>query len=372
MDPHQPGQQEGSGQSTRRSVSGRFGQLGRSATVWVIATLVLGMFVRSGGIDIIGRATVPDMVYGRAHRPFVQRALVPLVVRGLVAAMPTSLEQRIEAATRPGTALWGVFQRLRWDQAYPLEYLSVCVVMLPSLVAFAHVMVALAMDLYGQGPVTAWAAAVIALLFLPPFFSERYYSAIYDFTNLFLFSAGLRAMLRRTWWAYWLVFVLACVNKETAILLTLIFVLRHRVDLMVAGPLRAAILTALAAQVLVWGAIRIAIGALFAGNPGTSIEVHVVENLIAYTEGYPLSLIVSLGLVGAAVIRDWHAKPRFLRQALWVGVPLLLSLPVFGYEWELRACYEAYPVVVLLALPTVLQALGVHFETTADGALACS
>ena len=343
-----------SAQGTQGSLT--LGGVAYWAAIGALAVPVFVMFLRAGGIDI-PRARVPDMVYGRAHRPFVQRALVPLVVRATVATAPDAVRQQAESIAREGRMIRAVFRRGGWDQAYALEYLITCVVMFGSLLGFVWAIYRLTLDLYGGPPWAARVAGLMALVCLPPFLSKGYYSAIYDFPSLLLFSLGLLFLFRRQWPAFLLVFVLACINKETAILLTLVFAIRHGRSLY-EGEQTRLLRRVAALQVAVAVVVRVAIALAFRDNPGTSVEFHLQANLELYTRPYSLPLLLSAAAVVLAVFRNWQDKPCFLRQAVWVVVPLLTALPFFGWRYEFRACYEAYPVFLLLALPTVLEALG--------------
>lgn len=331
-----------------------------SAGYWalccVVALGVFTMFLRSGGIDI-PRATVPDMVYGRAHRPFVQRALVPMVVRFAGAVSPASVQRLAEDKARNSRGVRAVFVTGEWDQTYAFEYMLTCLIIFASLLGFLWAVQALASDLYGAHPIATRLAGMVALVFLPAFFSKDYYSAIYDFPTLLLFTLGLLLLLREKWIGFLIVFVLACVNKETAILLTLVFVIRYGHDIMQGehnSRFRKLLACQMAAAVLIRGAIVF----VFMNNPGSSVEFHLRENIDFYTRGYSLVTVVSLAALALAVTRNWHNKPVFLRQAAWVALPLLSVMPFFGWRYEFRACYEAYPVVLLLALPVLLEALG--------------
>jgi hypothetical protein len=54
-----------------------------------------------------------------------------------------------------------------------------------------------------------------------------------------------------------------------------------------------------------------------------------------------------------------------------VGVPLLAGSLLYGYVEELRVYFEVYPLLFLLALPSVLEGLGVKvvkLRDTAHGA----
>src|SRR5262245_46933836 len=53
-----------------------------------LAAIVFSIFVQRPGINGYNRAMFPDMIYGRAYKPFVGRALAPATVRLIVTALP--------------------------------------------------------------------------------------------------------------------------------------------------------------------------------------------------------------------------------------------------------------------------------------------
>ena len=65
------------------------------------------------GITGYPRCLLEEMVSGQAHRPFVKRQLVPLIVRAGAALTPESLDSRLRD-TFAGSRL---ARRLRWPPA---------------------------------------------------------------------------------------------------------------------------------------------------------------------------------------------------------------------------------------------------------------
>src|SRR5207245_724274 len=117
------------------------------------------------------------------------------------------------------------------------------------------------------------AVSVLTVLALPCLYWP--YTYIYDFTTLFLFTFGLAAMVRCKWISYLFIFVLACINKETTILLTCIYAIhffRHQ-KLKVSSYI-----VLLLVQIAMFVSIKIFIDTLFMHSPGSLIEFWLKRN----------------------------------------------------------------------------------------------
>ena len=124
---------------------------------------------------------------------------------------------------------------------------------------------------------------------------------LYDFWQLFLFTAGLLCMVRGRWWLYYPTFVLACLNKETSLLLPVVM----------AGWMGRQVLTRrrlahLLAQLLVGGAIVLALSWAFRDNPGAGLEWHFGRNLsmpFTVLAWLRLTVLAAAAVVSLASIR---------------------------------------------------------------------
>jgi hypothetical protein len=197
-------------------------------------------------------------------------------------------------------------------------------------------------------------AAVLALAVgLPISFAGKLY--IYDFTQLLLFTAGLMLMHQRRWWLYYPVFALACLNKETSILLAAVFAVWQCGRIFDRSNLPH-----LLVQGMVGLAILAVLGWVFRDNPGSSVEWHLQRNLappvtrLAYVR---LAVLAVSVLVAVWSVR--RACPFVSRGFLITLLPLLIATLFLGYIDELRDYYEALPFGLVLALITVGRSRGV-------------
>jgi hypothetical protein len=302
-------------------------------------TLALTVFVMvwtvsiGEGIDAYYRSRLPDMVHGTAWRPYVTRALVPGLARAVGHAVPANFHTPLGDA----------------------DHTLVILIMGASLFGFAYALRDLSLALFAGRPLAASVTAVVALsavpLFLYPFSRQ-----IYDFTTLWLVTLALACLARARWVAFAVVFVLATINKETSILLTAVFAVHFLI--VPQSMKRSTWLTLLTFQVVVFAMVRGVIGYVFRHNDGGAVEIHLFDHNLHVLQ-HPLEMSKRLWVLGAAVgvgAWGWRAKPALLRHALLVLVPALLAMGVtVGQLDEIRAYYELFPVVALLAADTTNQ-----------------
>jgi hypothetical protein len=308
---------------------------------------------RKSALNDYWKARVPDMIYGRAHRPFVQRTLVPSTIRLLRQALPRWVLGALRrTASGPPLRLPRKLGVLGWEPAFFTEYVLVMIVLFLVLLGFPFALRSLFRAVY-EAPVAAGIAPFAATLVLPFFFFDRGTHYLYDFATLVLFTLALDAIARKSLGRFYVIFALGVLNKETMILATLVFALVSWERL----P-RSTIVKHVTAQLALFGGIRLALERVFAGNPGGPAEWHLIKNWrLALAPPDPWSLVL-LAAGGILVFARLGQRPRLLRQALVVLIPLLATYVLFGIYGEIRVFYEAYPLLFLLAFQNVCEALG--------------
>ncbi len=323
------------------------------AAAWVLVQFVTPAATHAG-INYYYRARFLDMLNGRAWRPFVTRALLPTTVRGIVAIAPPELQQGAADAVARTPGLRTAFKVLGWEASAAFVYAIACVLMWLALCGFAAAATALAVEAGGlpDTPLMRGALALAALLGLPLFF--RYASYIYDPAQLALFTTALLLIARRNLRAFAAVFALACINKETAVLLIPLAAYAWRGRL----PRRrlAGFVVGLGAVYL---AIRLALAWAFRNNPGSLLEFHLLDhNLALLSAPWNIGGILLAAALAFLLLYRWRDKPVFLRVGLaGTLLPLAGMAVFFGYLDEWRGYYEAYPFALPLMAWSVL-ALG--------------
>jgi len=77
---------------------------------------------------------------------------------------------------------------------------------------------------------------------------------------------------------------------------------------------------------------------------------------------FSLTTFTVWALIGLAVFGNWKDKPDFLKDAVWIVVPLIILSLFMGYLDELRYYYELFPIVFLLITANIGRILGVKIE----------
>lgn len=319
------------------------------ALTLVVSLIVFSVFIRSG-LNAHRPARYRDMVYGYAHRPYVTRALVPFVVRLVAIAVPLEARVHINQTLGETWVVASLFQIARWDTTLTLEFLTGTLLMYLSLLGFLAALRALFRALFVA---PRWFEDLVplgALLILPSFF--WYVNYVYDLPNLFLFTLALAFLARRWWRPYLCVFFFATLNKETSILLTLIFWLHFRRDPALS---RAAFHGLLLLQLALFALLRGCLLIMFIQNPGGTVDFQLLDFNLFIHPRHSLGTSAGYLLIALLIGRRWRQKPRFLRDALWILPPLLLLVLLFGYLDEIRALCEVYPIALMLAIPTVAE-----------------
>jgi len=304
------------------------------------------------------KAMFPDMVYGKAYKPFVYRTLLPSTTRLISHIVPAEIKNTIVDQVKDNKTL---LAPLRKDLDFIFEYLICLILMYFCLVGFAFILQKLIKQFYDFPDKTIFLLTLIGISLLPFFF--RYSTYIYDPGTLLIFSSAILMIAQRKIHFYYLLLILASINKETAILLPLVFFIKE-----VKTMDKKQLLYHMFLQCFIYFAIKIVISFIFINNPGTFVEFHLVDhNLKLFSPGslirrgfrkkilyfYTFSAIFYY-----LISKGWHKKDDFLKQGLLYTLgPLLIMALFFGYIDEFRGYYEAYPFMFLLALPTIKEKL---------------
>ncbi|HVZ38824.1 MAG TPA: hypothetical protein VHI13_06080 [Candidatus Kapabacteria bacterium] len=320
---------------------------------FLLSAYVFGIWVWSAdtkpdAFNADPQSRISDIIYGRAHRPYVQRALIPIITRTVRGAIPDAAADSLSARAQRMPKVREELERLHWEGGFLSEYLIALALAFASLLAFAFTVRALWTTFYETDRWITNAVPLAALLLLPPIFPTGPHY-IYDFPALLLFTLGLVALLQRRWLLYYPVLAIGLLNKETMVLLPLLFILlnRHRLR-------SRAVLLHIAAQGGIFLAIKFAIAAAFAGNPGNTMDFHLFANVDILLRGYGIGALLVIGAFAGLLLHDWRHKHPDLKIAALLIIPMLLLLFWGGIITELRDLYELFPIVLILSLHTIL------------------
>lgn len=169
---------------------------------------------------------------------------------------------------------------------------------------------------------------------------------IYDLPTALLFTLALLLLEREKFGVYALLFPLVCLNRESAILLPLLFGVHFARRLE-----RRRYLVHLAYQLVVYGTIRLALVGIFAAAPGAPFLVRPLENLQLYGQE-PLAtrlFLLFVATVGFWIAARWQQAPLLMRRAFALWAPVLVGMYlVSGVSFEVRVFVELLPVVAIL------------------------
>ena len=237
------------------------------------------------------------MLAGTSERPFAYRVLTPILVRAAEvfygSPIPAFLFVLAGACVLLSVALW---------------------------------------ELADHRPL-AWCIALLGVMAI-----TWNYRHLFDPLTWVLWALTLVCMRRQQWAAMGLAFALACLSKETAILLVPIFVANYFDKL----P-RKQWLALSAGMTMIWAAIHLEVMWMFRANSGGDLELHAAEQ-VAYYPIYAVILLVGLALL----VWSWKRQPEFLRRSLVVFPVFLVFFLAFCSPLEWRDFGELEPVLAIL------------------------
>lgn len=337
------------------SESSRRMRVSRAGILFLIyllaASTALFFFLLRPGIDKNPRATFPNMVHGVAHKPFVYRALIPGSVRLISRISPEGLKNRVRSWPY-GKRLVGI---LAWDERYLYEYVIGTLLMLSCFMGFAYCMRFLLTFYYHYPGFVSTLVPAGVLGVLPIIFCHNNYYASYPYDpcTVFLFSLAIVFIATRKHVLFYLVFLLATVNKETSLLLIALFVLHESKTKTISKYW-----VHLMGLCFCWAVVKLTLTLIFWHNPGSIVEFTLIDHNLRMPVEHPLGFFYALAvfLLSAWLIKfRWKERPVFLRQGLMVTLMPLVVIGMFvGYLDELRIYSETLPFVVLLMAPSLI------------------
>jgi len=293
-----------------------------------------------------------------AERPFVYRALMPLLVNRIDGWLPQSVQERYQGAAK---ALVGRYGRIVtpgfWTAELERKYLITFVLMIGFGLLALFALRDLTGAVFPQAPLLREAGPTWFGILLPLSFMNG--GLMYDFSELFFLFLSATLTWRRRYLLLAPVLALAVFNKETnALLVVLLFVLVwHREERSRAIGIGIA-MTAIA------GAVLFGLRLYYAESPGSTMYNHIAENLefwrqpsswwawmtvytplIPFPRGLNLLLIVPLAIL---ILHGLRERPPEIRDFLLVSA--LVTLPLFFlFCWrdETRNLSLMYPAIYL-------------------------
>jgi hypothetical protein len=322
-----------------------------AAAFLVFAIWVWGADTEMQAVNGDPRSTLDGLINGTAYNPFVQRALVPFLTRTVIETIPASMRDTFRERWSAIPKVQKEADRLGWDLRFLPEYLVAFFFSFLALLLFPFVLRALLASLYVADDRLLSLVPLGALFALPPFFfiGTHY---IYDFPALLFFTLGILLMVRRAWGLYYVVYVIGCFNKETMVLLLLPLLLIYWKTYS-----RRQLITHAGLHLILFAAIKGSLMALYANNPGGTLEFHLFGNIHKLLMPYSLGTLLCTVIIALLIFFDFPAKHPVLRKSAWLAAPFLLLMFCFAWIDEGRDLYEVFPIYALLMAHTVLFSL---------------
>jgi hypothetical protein len=149
------------------------------------------------------------------------------------------------------------------------------------------------------------------------------FTAPYDVLSVMFFAVAMFLVLRRHWWLYYPVFVLAVLNRETACFITVFFVIWETIRLRSAGEAIQTRVLRIAPHVLLqlvmWVAIKVMLARHFAGNPVDGLTYG--SGLFVTHFGYNLRELVNPGQWPMLLSLAGFSIPFVWLQRRWLCCP---------------------------------------------------
>ncbi|MBN2211956.1 MAG: hypothetical protein JW709_11220 [Sedimentisphaerales bacterium] len=316
----------------------------------ICATLPVTVGVHRPGITGWKPALYEDLIYMRASRPYVKRQLIPFLVRTITRITPQGIKDALKK--RFGQSTWA--QKHGWPADYATEYVVGLVIMIACLAGGLAALYHFLRLFLEITPLQAHGAALGTGLLLPLSLSGKMY--YYDWGVLLLFTWAMVLMYQQRWRWYYPVFILACLNKETTILLPAIMAVW-----LGRKALRRSFVYHILAQVVLCGGICLAIAWWLRDRPGGNTEWHLQRNLGMNLSrlAYVRLVIMAMGIILA--IKGLRGAPVFIYRGYLLILCVLLTTMLFiGYIDELRDMYEILPFTIVLILIAVGRRWGIQ------------
>ena len=314
------------------------------------------MYIKDPGINGYYTVMYGDMVYGKAYKPFVLRMLLPNTIKATTDILPLNVKNNIVQRAAEIPAFNQLFTKLNWETSLAPEYFVGVIYMYICLLLFLMVLRYFSKSLYKTNEQFHNYYTVLSVFILPPMFN--YYSHIYDFPTLFLFTSCLALLFNRKWMLFIIVYTISCFNKETTILLAMVFFVTNYSDTRLTGKQFWTLFTM---QTGIFVIIRITLLYLYRDNPGPSFEYHFAHN-IGLIKRFSFIQFFAVLLFVIVLFRDWQHKPQFLKKSIYIVIPIFMFGIFFGRFDELRAFYEVVPILLMLMMPAIAYFLGIKIE----------
>ena len=320
------------------------GHIATGVITVVLATWVTGIFVTQSKVNTNPLAKLERLMDGTAYRPWVFRQLVPKTVALVDHVTPSYYSAVISYALLHHPVPFKWLKTMEVAPAMAYDVAVAVVISFLCLLGYAFLLHRTAALLFPEDPIIPIVAVVLAFVALPPHLFVGYF---YDFPVLLFAAAMIYFLGRRQYLWYLVAFGLACLNKETAVLFVLVFVLEARHDE------RKRFWRYLALNVALGGLILTLQRVIYRNNPGSALESSLGYQMQNMTSLYSWERLGTVFVIFLLVAVRSSEKPLLLKRALWLLVPFFVLFMWGGRPNEFRVFYEVHPPLVLMSAHTI-------------------
>lgn len=318
----------------------------------IAAFFIMVLFFRYSGVNYLPGIKFEEMVYGTAAKPFVTRTFVPAAIRSFTSITPQ--KEFVQKYLSDNSPIQKFFRWTGWaynvdPKKYSLESLYGIIILFTLLYGFIIGTRGLYLSCFpNKHRLLIFLIPLLALFGLVFFFDFGY---IYDFASLFCGAWLILCMARKKWVQYFLIFIVASMNKETSVLFAMIFFLFFWKNREIKTKNKALFFFA---QIVIYAAIRLGLEWAFQDNLGTHARL-VIEDNIKYLYVYKEKMFFIAAVLSFLVLFQWKRKPKILRCAAAMAIPLVILTALYGCFNEWRVLYEIYTVLALLCFESLDQ-----------------
>lgn len=298
------------------------------------------------------------MLGGNAIKPFVYRVLIPKISDIIADITPDSWQVAFGGKAYPFFEAHVLPTLPGLKDVYPdsesfYRRMATTLIIYGCLWGFVFALRALSFRLFPVDPAIAWFAPIFAMLIIPSFSYPWQY--VYDIPVLFLASICYACLAAERFRWYLFFFILACINKETAIFIPVFFIIWFFRRMELTRYIELAII-----QLLIYAIIRYTITYVFQDAAGPVLEDNFLK--VLYSDVFSRSSyfrILSIALMFFLLTFRWPDKPLFLKYGLWLFPCIYLAYLLFGRQGEYRVFFDFMPFAVLLGTHTLIAGTGI-------------
>jgi hypothetical protein len=336
-------------------------------SVWVfliyifVSLVFMSVYIATSKFNGNNKAPFVSLIEGKAAKPYVSRVLTPQSIRLIARLIPASVKERFNRSLLGIPAVRSLVRKIKWEPAYLSYYAIASVFMYLSLLGFMFALRYLFITLFEASLNFVNLVPVLGTIGLAPLMNIKY---IYDLPTLFLFTLGLMFMARGKWRLFLATFFIGCLNRETMILLTMVFVIYFGIG---RRQERGQFLRLLLYQTLIYGIVRLILGIIFRNNPGSFFEFHFFDhNWLLLTHWFDAHIyptgFLAIVIILLLFLYHWSEQPDFIKSGVWILVPLVGLTLFIGWVDEYRVYLEVYPILLLMLVNNSAKIIGIPIQ----------